>query len=51
MLPDVRILVVEDERSLAAALQRGRSVVTITVTRQGARTSYSVVASLHTGQE
>lgn len=37
--------------SQAAALQRGRSVVTITVTRQGTRTSYSVLASLHTGQE
>lgn len=35
----------------AAALQRGRSVVTITVTREGARTSYSVVATLHTGGE
>ncbi|KQV67823.1 hypothetical protein ASC64_11500 [Nocardioides sp. Root122] len=37
--------------SQAAALQRGRSVVTITVTRQGSRTSYSVMASLHTGPE
>jgi hypothetical protein len=37
--------------SQAAALQRGRSVVTITVTRQGSRTSYSVMASLHTGGE
>ncbi|WP_374458256.1 hypothetical protein [Nocardioides sp.] len=37
--------------SQAAALRRGRSVVTITVTRQGTRTSYSVIASLHTGSE
>jgi hypothetical protein len=37
--------------SQAAALQRGRSVVTITATRQGSRTSYSVIASLHTGHE
>ncbi|MDR7252435.1 hypothetical protein J2X46_001411 [Nocardioides sp. BE266] len=37
--------------SQAAALRRGRSVVTITATRQGSRTSYSVMASLHTGQE
>lgn len=37
--------------SQAAALQRGRSTVTITVTRQGSRTTYSVIASLHTGRE
>jgi len=37
--------------SQATALQRGRSVVTITVTQQDARTSYSVIASLHTGHE
>jgi len=37
--------------SQAAAFRRGRSTVTISVAPQGAGTSYSVLASLHTGGE
>jgi hypothetical protein len=38
-------------RSGAAAFQRGRSVVTITATPDGTRTSYAVQATLHAGGE
>ena len=37
--------------SQAAAFRRGRSTVTVSVAPQGAGTSYSVLASLHTGGE
>jgi hypothetical protein len=37
--------------SEAAAFQRGRSVVTVTATPDGTRTSYAVHATLHTGGE
>ncbi len=37
--------------SQAAAFRRGRSAVTVTVTRDGRRTSYSVVATLHTADK
>lgn len=35
--------------SRAAAFRRGRSTVTVTVTENGRRTGYSVMASLHAG--
>ncbi|RYB94912.1 hypothetical protein EUA93_11465 [Nocardioides oleivorans] len=42
---------VTDPGSVAAAFRRGRSTVTITATGAGARTSYVVHATLHTGGE